>query len=149
MSNPFNQIFATPQYPAIILFGNVFWFQTISFMLHIVTFNNDRNLHSFFRRRWKKTSLVVTGLCEVEFTGDRWIPQTQRVSKVEIYLFDDVIMNIIFDSDFTVVKICNWVVHLTGSGNGMTMNRQQIDHKPNQLGPLLLTWFNFNPSMDK
>ena len=37
----------------------------------------DWLLNRFFRSRSKKTSKVrVTGLCEGEFTGDRWIPRT-------------------------------------------------------------------------
>ena len=95
-----------------------------------------------FRRRSKKTStLRVTGLCE----GNSPVINHKGPVTRKIFPFDDVII-------YTHNKEVTTSSRNTGLWRGTTRNHEvnsTLIRSREAPGPLLLTWINFKPSMDK
>ena len=112
--------------------------------------SNHCLLYRLFRRRSKKTSkLRVTSLCAGNLTVIGEFP-AQKPITLKMFPFDDIIMLCYGISQliwrtvslvylyYDMKKLSTLMVFFMKESTGNT-----------ELWPLLLTWFNFNPSMDK
>ena len=90
--------------------------------------------------KWK--IFRVTGPLWGEFTGHRWIPLT-KASDAELwcFLWSGTEQTV---EQTTETPLCSLWRHCNDR-----LKSACTSHNFNYLWPLLLTWFNFNPSMDK
>ena len=122
----------------------------------------DCLLNHLYRHRSKKTSkLRVIGLCEGNSPGPVNSSHKRPVTR-KIALFDDVIMVSMFTNQHTGTRVQNMAIPMHTINPlihviwymlilpiSFNVTSQALWQSPDVLGPLLLTWINFNPSMDK
>ena len=86
-------------------------------------------------------------------TSDRWISLTKGPITGKMFPFDDVIMR---ESVKLPMNTCKYITRIFNHNKanhdktfGYFMGHEMLVYNAYFLWPLSLTWFNFNPSMDK